>query len=260
MGPVALTWNARTRQYILLYSVHDEGYSEMGSILLTEAGAPVPARRTVLPASTGQNGWSAAVAARPKDGTYLVAWEDSGIIRGQILTSAGKPASTPVFDVTRHSNLVGQVDNVEPDIAVDPATNESIVVWSDRYEVFARRITASGAVTGSEARVSRMGPPSDPDWLTRSPDIAYSAASQQFLVVWQSGPGNDPYPTGDFVYGQHLNRTGGQIGTNDFAISTLDRAVEPAATSFTGSTDFIVAWSSRRSSPSAWARRVTRTP
>ena len=95
---------------------------------------------------------------------------------------------------------------------------------------------------------------------TRSPDIAYSPSAQQYLVVWQSGPGTGPYPAGEFVYGQHLDPTGGQIGTNDFKISTLDRAVEPAVTSFAGSSDFLVAWSSRRTSPSGWARRVTRTP
>ncbi len=79
-------------------------------------------------------------------------------------------------------------------------------------------------------------------------------------MVWQSGPRDDPYPVGEKVYGQHLSRTGSQIGTNDFAISTLDRAVEPAVTAFSGASDFLVAWSSQRSSPSGWARRVTRTP
>lgn len=257
MRPAALAWNPVTRRFLMVYVVDDEGYTETGAILLTEAGAPIPDSRKLL--SDGDLP-GMALATRPKDGTYLLTWEESGEIRGQILTSAGSFASSPSFTVTRHSNLVGRIENREPAIAVDPATNESIVAWSDRYEVLARRITAAGSVTGPDLRLSRMGPLSDPDWLTRSPDIAYSPGAQQYLVVWQSGPGTDPYPAGEFVYGQHLNRTGGQIGTNDFKISTLDRAVEPAVTSFPASSDFLVAWSSRRTSPSAWARRVTRTP
>jgi hypothetical protein len=130
-------------------------------------------------------------------------------------------------------------------------------VWTDAYEVFGRRIGAGGLPVGPELRLSRMGPPSDPAWLTRSPDIAYSPGARQFLVVWQSGPGLAPYPAGEVVYGQHLSRAGGQIGSNDFAIATRDRAVTPAVTAFAGGDDFGVAWSSQHASPSLWARRVT---
>lgn len=256
MEPNTVVWNPRTRQYLLLYGIGDEGYSQLATLALNEAGAPVPASGTDMPTSSFG---SPTLALRPKDGTYLVAWAENGTLRGQVLSSDGRLAGA-AFTVTRHANLAGQVDNDEPAIAVDPVSNESVVAWSDRYEVFARRITATGSVTGSDLWLSRMGPSSDPAWLTRSPAIAYSPGSQQYLVVWQSGPGKEPYPAGEGVYGQHLNRSGGQIGTNDFPISTLDRAVDPAVTSFTGGTDFLVAWSSRRSSPSAWARRVTRTP
>ena len=52
-----------------------------------------------------------------------------------------------------------------------------------------------------------------------------------------------------------MSRTGGQVGANDFAIATIDRATDPAVTATPGG-DFLTVWSSRRASPSAWARRI----
>ena len=146
--------------------------------------------------------------------------------------------------------------NDEPSIAIDPVTGESIVVWTDQYEVFARRINASGVPFGPDLWLSRMGPPWDPAWLTRSPDIAYSPGARQYVVVWQSGPGRDPYPAGEVVYGQHLNRSGAQIGANDFVIATRDRAIEPSVTAMAGASDFLVVWSSHYNSRTGWARRI----
>ena len=74
-----------------------------------------------------------------------------------------------------------------------------MIVWTDRYEAFGRRISAAGTPTGGDLRFSQMGPATDPAWPTRNPDVAFGSPSSQFLVVWQSGPGREAYPAGEVV-------------------------------------------------------------
>ena len=260
-----LAWNQRARRFVLLWTVTDDEPSGLSAMLLDEAGA----RLSSEPLDVEGNASSGGVAVRPGDAGYLVTWSDgrfneSGdryrmVIRAQRLDDVGRRSGNPVR-VSAHSNLLNLVQNDQPSIALDPATGEGIVVWTDQYEVFGRRLGADGAPTGDDLRLSRMGPPSDPAWLTRSPDIAYGAEAQQYVVVWQSGPGRDPYPAGEVVYGQHLDRSGAQIGANDFPIATRERAVEPSITAMAGGgAEFLAVWSSRLDPPGAWARRITPT-
>ncbi len=259
-----LVWNQHTRRFLLLWATTDDAPSGVHATLLDESGAPISHESMDVEG----NASAAAAAVRPRDGSYLVSWSDGvfdpaagtyrRIIRGQRLDVTGR-TDGPAFEVSAHSNLVGLVENEHPSIAMDPQTGGGIVVWTDQYEVFGRRINARAAPTGSDLRLSRMGAPSDPAWLTRSPDIAYNTGAKQYVVVWQSGPARDPYPAGEVVYGQHLNRDGDQIGANDFAIATRDRAIEPSITALAGGSDFLVAWSSHLNRRTGWARRVTPT-
>lgn len=258
-----LVWDRRSRRYVALITTPSEPGTFLDGLLLDEQGRKL--RRLDLPGASWKHG-GASVAVRP-DGHYVVAWSetvppehvwDDLVIAAQVFDPAGEPIG-PETIVSAHRNLVGLRQNVSPDVAIDPASNEAMIVWSDQYEVFGRRLGRNGRPVGSDLWLSRMGPPSDPAWLTQSPAIAYSSSAKQYLVVWQSGPGRDPYPAGELVYGQHLNRTGGQIGENDFTIATLDRATRPDVAALSDSSDFLVAWSSERTSPSAWARRVAPT-
>jgi hypothetical protein len=130
-----------------------------------------------------------------------------------------------------------------------------LVVWSDGSEVIARRIGTDGRPRGNATTLSQMGPPSDPEWQTGTPDVAYNAEAKQFLVVWASGPRREPYPIGEHVYGQHLNGSGQQIGPDDFKISQGDRAQAPRVSDIRSSRDWLVAWGD----PTGVARQVTAT-
>ncbi len=258
-----LVWDRRSRRYVALITVPSEPGTFLEALLLDEQGRKL--RVLDLSGASWKHG-GASVAVRP-DGHFVVAWSETippdhaGELRitASVFDASGDPIG-PETIVSEHRNLVGERQNVTPDVAVDPESNEAMIVWSDQYEVFGRRLGRHGRPVSSELRLSRMGPPSDPAWLTRSPAVAYNASAKQHLVVWQSGPRKDPYPAGETVYGKLLDRTGGQIGENDFAIATLDRATDPDVAAFSDSSDFLVAWSSQRSSPSAWARRVAPTP
>lgn len=250
-----VTYSTRTRRYLVASNSGEEIGTYIGARLLDEQGNVI-----------GGAGWGAQlpgapdVAVRGGDGSYLVVYADvdesetQSSIRGQWIDSAGGLIGSS-FLISAHRNLVGQVNNFAPRVAADPETGQMLVVWSDAFEVFARRIDAQGRPTGGDLWLSRMGPPSDPAWLTGSPDVAYNRQARQYLVVWRSGPGRDPYPIGEQVYGQHLDRSARQIGVNDFVISPADRSEDPRAVSVRGTNDWIVAWSD----PYGVARRVAAT-
>jgi len=254
----AAVYNPRARQYLVTWMHGDDGPPPtMAGVLLGEDGQPVSEPFEVVSGRIG----TPTAAVRPLDGSYLVSWHDHGdggeetTIRARLLDIAGRRVGEP-FLVSAHRNLVGRRQNVDPQIAIDPESNAGLVVWSDLYEVFARRILPSGRPSGRDLWLSRMGPPSDPAWLTRSPDVAYNASARQYLLTWQSGPGRDEYPIGEQVYGQHLDRGANQVGANDFVISPADRSTGPVATAVLGTSDFLVTWSAPGE---ALARRVTPT-
>jgi hypothetical protein len=253
-GPAA-SYNPTTRRYIVVYGTSIDGPGPgWGGCIVDEQGRLVSA----LP---GRNLAFAPHVRIRSDGSAIVVWQeyrftDHGadlVIMGELVSRAGV-AGNP-FEISDHRNLVGEVQNVDPRVAVDPVSNRALVVWSDQYEVFARRIGADGRPFGGDLWLSRMGPPSDPAWLTRSPDVAYNTQARQYLVTWQSGPGKATYPIGERIYGQHLDREAEQIGANDFLISPEDRAERPRVIPLRGGPDFLVAWGD----PTGVARRVGAT-
>lgn len=209
------------------------------------------------------------VAYRPADGGYLVVARRSRaaadgsterIIVGQRLSGSGTESGRDDFLITEHVNLVGERANLAPAVAVDPVSSEALVVWTDFYEVFGRRVSPTGALLARELRLSQMGPDRDPAWVTWEPDVAYNPRAGQFLVVWQSGTSNeDDYPARENIYGQHVLRDGREVGTPDFAVSTADGSISPAVAAFTDGSDFLVGWNGD-GGDDAWARRVTAAP
>jgi len=248
--------NPRRRQYLV---VARRAIFEFGpfiqSWLLDEQGRVVRGVRCCAAFGTGRPD-----VGVHRDGSYIVVWPQEAesspdvdpaslIPRGvwsQRISSTGER----IGDAMQVSSTIG-----DPRIAFNSHTGEALVVWTDGSEVIARRIGANGRPRGDEMTISRMGPPSDPEWQTRTPDIAYNAEARQFLVVWQSGPRREPYPIGEHVYGQHLDGSGRQIGANDFRISEGDRAQGPRVSDVRSSRDWIVAWGD----PTAVARQVTAT-
>jgi hypothetical protein len=243
-------YNPRTRQYLIVGRVGDESGVFGQGWLADERGRRI---RSVERCCTGTH--APEVAVRPSDGSYLIVNTDDfqredeprrdPTIGYQWLSATGASLSGSTLATT----------DADARVAVNDHTGEALVVWSDGSQVIARRIGADGRPAGGEMALSQMGAPSDPDWRTGRPDVAYNAEAKQFLVVWQSGPRGAPYPIGDHVYGQHLDGSGREIGPNDFRISEGDRAQAPRVSSVRSSKDWLVAWGD----PTGVARQVTAT-
>jgi len=122
-----------------------------------------------------------------------------------------------------------------PAVAYDRDVNQYLVVWDgqdDRNglvagesEVFGQLLSGTGALASPPLRISSMGPDGDTDWAAWRPDVAYSATTNEYLVVWAGDDpgdyGNGPLVDGEFeIYGQRLAANPLlEVGVDDFRIS-----------------------------------------
>ncbi|QOI98427.1 MAG: fibronectin type III domain-containing protein [Flammeovirgaceae bacterium] len=139
----------------------------------------------------------------------------------------------------------------------DPATYPGgiyLVVWaasnSSKEEVYAQRVNgATGALIGSEIRVSFMGVPStDVNYGGSSPDVA--ASSTEFFVVWQGDDNSGSLVNDEYeIYGQRIIATSGSLvgtririsNTNTDGLAAFD-AANPAVAYNATSNRYLVTW------------------
>jgi hypothetical protein len=115
-----------------------------------------------------------------------------------------------------------------PAIAFNPDDNEYLVVWEGNGlsgsnmgmvdEILGRRINAAtGEAVGADFRISNTSD-GGKDHSAFGPKVVYNRTSHEYLVVWH-GTGTQESPANVFeIYGQRLNRSGGEEG-KDFRIS-----------------------------------------
>ena len=112
----------------------------------------------------------------------------------------------------------------EADVVWNSVNNEFLVVWKGEtavdgeLEIFGQRINAnSGALIGSNFRISDVGSEGDTARAATRPKVAYSATSNEYLVVWEA---DDESLNNEIeIYGQRISNTGTEVGNNDFKIS-----------------------------------------
>jgi hypothetical protein len=152
---------------------------------------------------------------------WLVVWQSSrsdgtSDVVGQAVTATGSDTGSDDFRISYHENLGGRAENKAPSVAYNPARREALVVWSDRYEIFAQRLSSSNGRLGAGARLSTMGPDGDPAYRARGASVAYHPRAAEYLVAWV---GNDSGPSEPWeVFGQHVSATGKHRGTDDFRV------------------------------------------
>ena len=102
-----------------------------------------------------------------------------------------------------------------------------------------------------------MGGIGDADYDAHNPDLVYNCTDNQYLVVWESDDTtadmvNDEYE----IWGQQLDATLGELGTNDFRISEMGpvgddyfSAHNPALAYNSTDNQYLVVWDFNRKSP-----------
>ncbi|HEY6186181.1 MAG TPA: hypothetical protein VIW80_00775 [Pyrinomonadaceae bacterium] len=135
----------------------------------------------------------------------------------------------PNFRISQVSAAGPDRDAASPAITYNAEDNEYLVVWSGNGlsgskmgkadEILGRRVSAAtGAPVGADFRISNISD-GGKDRAAFGPKAVYNSTSHEYLVVWHgTGPQDAPAEVSE-IYGQRLNRTGGELG-KDFRISS----------------------------------------
>lgn len=144
-------------------------------------------------------------------------------------------------------------------VAYNSAANEHLVVWNaddgtaplvdGEFEIFGRRMDASGNPIGGQFRISDMGPDGSLSYYGEAPSVAYDAATNEYLVVWFGTDNTPPLVAGEAeIFGQRLSAAGTEVGANDFRISDMGAngvafaALNPSVTYNSAAGEYFVTW------------------
>jgi hypothetical protein len=215
----AVAFDPGAQEYFVVWA--DDGVIRGKRVSAT--GAPLGAG--VSRVSDRTSGNAAPDVAHRSGAGWLVVWEasrggEASDVVGQAVAASGSDTGPDDFAVSSHRNLAGLSQNAEPAVAYDPDRREALVVYSDRYEIFGQRVSASNARTGGSIRLSSMGPEGDRRHEAHAPSVAYHPRAREYLAVWV---GNDRGPLGPGAqleaFAQHVSAAGRQRGTDDARLS-----------------------------------------
>jgi len=171
-----------TSQFMVAYQSDISGASQFQIFASTVSGAGAVGNAFLV--RQWYNYRSApAIALRTGSNEYLVTFTDNGAatqpdIDGQVVGGDGTLAGSLVV-VAR-----GRKGQEIPRLAYDSPHDEYLTLWSDYrsgsdYDIYARRVSASGDLLGSEILAG-----SD-SVLYGYPSVAYDARADEYLAVWQ---------------------------------------------------------------------------
>lgn len=179
-----------------------------------------------------------AIAYNATDDEYLVVWaETDGSLEprifGRIIDGAGAPTGG-AFTIAELGSSDPTTGVIDPDVAWNSTDNEYVVVMAgddtpdgggiitSTFEIYAQRVSPAGGLIGSLTEISDMGSnDASGSYDAGEPAIAYNAARNEFLVVWEGDDDTAPLVNGETeIFGQLLTSTLGEIGA-DTRISNL---------------------------------------
>jgi hypothetical protein len=177
------------------------------------------------------------------------------------------------------------LSSYDPALAYNPRTNQYLAVWAAEVStadstkvcgdfsgvkctrrILGRFIDAAGNPLGSAFGVSDEGPSVASRDTRHDPQVVYNSRDNEFLVVWHGTPtggGNTlNCGGGEEIFGQRLNATGAEVGSNDFLISARNSgcARDPQVRYSSGSNVYLVAWAEEGGvtpTDQVFAQRVT---
>ncbi len=180
-------------------------------------------------------------AYNSSNNTFLVVWSadstngtrnDEFEIFGQRIAADGSEIGNDFRISTMGPEGDKRFDALEPAIAYNSANNSFLVAWTgddtsavsieNEFEIYGQRINANGSLSGSNFRITAIGPDRDTNLRAEVPRLAYNSTDDNFLLTYTSGPNiSGLAAVGEFrVFGQRLSTIGNNIGS-PFLISDL---------------------------------------
>jgi hypothetical protein len=247
----ALAYNGRTNQHLLVWHDTRNGIDnfDIYGRLVSADGTPEGADFVISNASSAQA--NPAIAYNSASNEFLVAWQDSrngnDDIYGQRVSATGS-LTAGNFVISNASS-----SQTNPSVAYSSESNAFLVAWQDsrngNYDIYSQRVDASGTLTGGNFAVCTNAS------SQANPSVAYSSASNAFLVAWADRR------SGNYdIYGQRVDAAG-SLTAGNFVISNASSAqANPAIAYNSASNEFLVAWQdSRNGNDDIYGQRVDAT-
>ncbi len=185
--------------------------------------------------NTAFGAFSPAVAYNATADEYLVAWhgdDNTGALvdnENEIFVQRLSSGAVELGGDTRISDM-GPDGNPAfvatfPAIAFDATANQYLVSWTsddntgalvdEEFEIFAQRLSATGAELGADTRVSDMGPDGNTEFAALTSAVAANGPAGEFLVVWAGDDNTAPLVDNEFeIFGQRISTAGADIGVD----------------------------------------------
>ncbi len=251
-----VTYNSMDNEYLVVWAadddtniLNDEEFEIFGQRLGAD-GAEIGANDFRI-SDMGPDGSPAYIAIDPAvaynstNNEYLVVWEgDDNIfplvdeefeVFGQRLGADGAEIGANDFrisDAGPNSNVT--YDATTPAVTYNSTDNEYLVVWNadddtasltdNEQEIYGQRLSSAGLEIGSnDVRISDMGPDGDQNYDAIKPSVVHNNLNNEYLIVWMGDDDIAPLIDDYFqMFGQRLNASGVEVGSNDFLISDID--------------------------------------
>jgi hypothetical protein len=215
-------------------------------------GQSTPSLKSVAAAASPIISWEwdqikPAVAYNSQANQYVVVWEDHHWGLGENWSIYGRRVGTDgapiggLISISYH----GANHVLAPDVVYNPASGEFLVVWEYEHsaadhDVYARRVAGDGTLIGDEFVISNLS-----NWES-NPAVAYSTASNQYLVVWEHLFEGQRHG----IYGRRVSASGALLGapiaidTSSLLASALVPydALAPAVAYGSASGQYLVVW------------------
>jgi hypothetical protein len=148
---------------------------------------------------------------------------------GLIAAGGTAHAYVPTGSDFRISNVFTDTDatraGTDSAVAYNSSANEFLVVFradvqaDNEFEIYGRRVNAAGAPLGVDFRISNVGNDLDATRDAEAPDVAFNAASGEYLVVWSGDQiGNEEHE----IYLQRVSAAGVPHADGDVRVSNVD--------------------------------------
>ena len=140
---------------------------------------------------------------------------------------------------TKSQSPLALSDQLYPEIGFNPGLNQYLVVWMDirdvNFDIYGQLLSASGSPTGNNFAISNA------IYEQRFAKIAYSPASNVYLVVWDDNRAQNRDIYGQFVSGS----SGALIGENFPIAEGANSQMFPELTYSPNGDKFLVTWSEK---------------
>lgn len=241
----SVTWNATNNEYLIVWSADDDiatayGKSEIFGQLVNNLGVEIGTNDFII-SYTGpvlmpiQGAFDAELAWNSTDNNYLVVWESDSlqsskeVIHGQLIDESGNLIGTNKTLITIGLNTDVFFDCINPSVAYNANNNEFMIVFEGDHivpgdeEAFMARFSGNNLTPlNTPVSISNMSTPGSTSTNLTYCEIAWNSISNEYLVVWRADSDILPYVVSDHaVWGQLLDSTGLEIGTDDFPISNM---------------------------------------